>query len=112
MGKAKIAIIVLAVALLLSNAWWAFRLFDAGVTQTYMGVNLDDHREALTQALTLLPVVARPGVTRGEVLAAARLPGDKVDAFEKDGFVWIGKIGLKFGAHGQVVEAKRAWEPE
>ena len=112
MGKAKITIIVLAVALLLSNGWWAYCLLDAGVTQTYMGVNLDDHKEALTQSLTLLPIVARRGVTQKEIQAAARLPGDTLDSFEKDGFVWIGKIGLKFDAQGQLVAARRAWEPE
>lgn len=112
MVKSRIAIAVLAVALLVSNVWWAFRLIDAGITHTYTGVTLDDQKEALTQALTLLPVVARPGVTRDEVVAAARLPGDTVDAFEKEGFVWIGKIGLRFDARGQLVEARKAWETE
>ena len=112
MGKAKITIAVLAIALVLSNVWWVYRLLDAGVTQTYMGANLEDHKHALTQSLTLLPVVARPGVTRKEILAAVRLPGDNLDSFEKDGFVWIGKIGLKFDAQGRLVAARRSWEPE
>lgn len=66
----------------------------------------------MTQALTLLPVVARPGKSREEIIEAARPPGSAADAFEKDGFVWVGSIGLKFDAQGQLVEAKRAWGPE
>lgn len=112
MSKAGIAIVVLAAALMGSNAWWAFRLFDAGITQTYMSVNLNDHNQALTQALRLLPVVARSDVTREEVLAAARVPGGTDDAFEKEGFVWIGQLGLKFDAHGHLIEAKRTWGEE
>lgn len=54
----------------------------------------------------------RPGISREESLAAARLQGDAVDAFEKHGFIWVGKIGLKFDAHGQLVAAARAWERE
>ena len=77
-----------------------------------MEVSLDDNKEALTQVLTLLPVVARQGISREEILTAARVPGDTAKPFEKEGFVWIGRIGLKFDAQGHLVEAKRAWEPE
>ena len=107
MGKAKITIIVLAIALVASNAWWTIQLVDVGITQTYTGVTLDYYDEALNQTLVLLPVVARQGVTRDEILAAA---GDTVDAFEKDGFTWIGRVGLKFDDQGRLVEAMKAWE--
>lgn len=106
------AIILLLVLLLIgSNAWWAYHAVDAGVTQTYMGVSLDDNKQALAQTLTLLPVVARPGATRADVVAAARAVGPQSEPFEKDGFFWVGKIGLKFNEHGHLVEASRAWSP-
>ena len=41
---------------------------------------------------------------------AARLPGDTFEPFEKDGFVWIGRIGLKFNDRGQLIEVSRAWD--
>lgn len=110
MNRTKVTIVLLVLALVGSNAWWATRLVDAGITQTYTGVSLEDHKQALKQTLRLLPLVARPGVTRAEILAAARLPGTEDDSFEKDGFVWVGRIGLKFDAQGRLVEAAPAWD--
>ena len=111
MSWTKLAIALLVVALVGSNAWWAYRALDAGVTQTYLGVSLDDNKQALAQTLKLLPVVARAGVSRAHIVAGASLPGDHDEPFEKDGFVWVGKIGLKFNEQGQLVEAARAWGP-
>ena len=111
MTRSKGAIVLLVVTLVASNLWWAYRLLDTGVTQTYMGVALDDNKQALAQTLALLPVVARPGVSRSEVLAAVRSAEPSAAPFEKDGFVWVGNIGLKFNERGQLVEASRAWSP-
>lgn len=111
MKKQKIIIIVLVVALVASNAWWAFRLLDSGVTLTYMGVSLEDNKEALSQTIAILPVVAQKGATREKIITAALMKSNKNDIFEKDGFVWVGKIGLKFNEHGQLVEVSRAWSP-
>jgi hypothetical protein len=59
MKNTKIVIMVLVLALVASNAWWAFHLLDSGVTQTYMGVSLENNKEALSQTLAILPVVAK-----------------------------------------------------
>ena len=107
MNKTKITIIVLVATFVLSNAWLAFRLLDAGVTISYMQVSLDDNKKALGQTLALLPVVAQPGVTREDILSTAKLGSDKFDSFEKDGFLWIGSIGIKFSDSGQLVEVKK-----
>ena len=109
LSKIRLIIVLLTVALIASNVWWAYRLLDAGVTYNYMEVALEDNKQSLRQALALLPVVARPGVTRAEILEAAHLPEDSFAPFEKEGFVWVGKIGLKFNEQGQLVEASRAW---
>ena len=111
MTKTKLTIILLAVALVLSNVWWAYRVLDTGVSLTYMGVSLEDNEQALAQTIALLPVAGKHGVSRTEILAAARFPGDASVPFEKDGFVWTGKIGLKFNEWGQLVEVSRAWSP-
>ena len=111
MTRSKGVFVLLAVTLVASNLWWAYHLLDMGVAQTYMGVALDDNKQALAQTLALLPVVARPGVSRSEVLAAARAAEPSAAPFEKDGFVWVGEIGLKFNERGQLVEASRAWSP-
>lgn len=111
MNGTKLIILLLAAALVASNVWWACNALDHGISLTYMGDALDDNKQALAQTLALLPVVARPGVSRAEIEAAARLPGQPDDSFEKDGFLWTGRIGLKFNQQGQLVEAERAWSP-
>ena len=79
-----------------------------GVTLTHTSINLDYYRQALNQALTLLPVVARPGTSRDEVLKAARMMNQSNDSYEQDGFVWVGRIGLKFNPEGRLISAIRA----
>jgi hypothetical protein len=111
MRSTKITIAVLVLAFLASNLWWAYHAFDAGVTHAYLTDSLNDNRGALSQTLALLPVVARPGVSKSEVIAAARQTDLRAEPFEKDGFIWIGWIGLKFDDAGRVIEASRAWSP-
>ena len=74
-------------------------------------VSFENHRVALAQALAIMPVVVRPDATRTEILEAARRQAQHPDSFEKEGFVWIGRLGLKFDANGRLVEVKPAWSP-
>jgi hypothetical protein len=105
MRKYRVTISVLLVAFILSNAWWACRSLDAGITHTYMRASFDTTSEALAQALAILQVVGRPDATRDQVLAAAQLPKDAVGPFEKNGYVWVGQLGLKFNEKGRFVKA-------
>ena len=59
-----------------------------------------------------MAVVARPGVSRSEVIAAAKQSSTDKDSFEKDGFIWVGKIGLRFNDNGQLVKAEKSWDGE
>jgi len=110
MMRPALAISALAVALIGSNAWLAYRNLDAGVTATYRQVSLEDHRTALAQVLAILPLAVRPGATRAEILEAARRD-DKTEPFEKDGYVWVGRVGLKFDGSGHLVDVVPAWSP-
>lgn len=105
MRKYRIATATLLALLLLSNAWWAYRLVDAAISQTYLRASFDTASEQLTQSLALLQVVAKPGATRTAIIAAARLPTDTIAPFEKDGYVWVGQLGLQFNEQGQFVKA-------
>lgn len=105
MRKYRVTIGLLLVALVSSNGWWAYRLLDAGITQTYMRVSFDSTSEALAQSLNILPIVARPGATRNQILAAAQVPDDSVGPFEKEGYVWVGQLGLQFNEQGQFIKA-------
>lgn len=111
MKRSTIAIIFLSLALLLTNGWWFWQVLDSGVTATYRQAALDEHHEALAQAFSVFPVAARPDATPAEVLAAAARAATHKDFFEKDGFVWVGRLGFRFDRSGRLAEVAPGWDP-
>jgi hypothetical protein len=111
MKRSTLIILVLAFALLASNGLWIYQSIDAAVTAGYREASWKDNHDALAQALAILPVVARSDSTREQVLDAAKQAANSGDSFEKDGFIWIGKIGLKFDRDGRLIDVSPAWEP-
>ena len=102
MNRYKVASGVLAIALVGSNVWWAMKSLDEGITRTYLKASVDQTAEQLAQAIALLPVVARPGATRAQVISAASTGAMPLDPYEKGGFLWVGSLGLKFNSDGQL----------
>lgn len=104
-------IIGLAVALIASNALWGFWVINAGYAAAYREDVLKDNHEGLKQALALMPVLARPGVTRPQILEEARKSCGWSDPWEKDGVTHVGRLTLRFDSQGRLVEATAAWKP-
>ena len=98
--------------LIFSNLWWFYVLLDSGVSYTYLKQSYEEHKEAMEQSMALLPVVAKPRYSREEVLAAAREKSGPAEpiVFEKEGYVWIGSIGIKFDESGAVLDVKPNWD--
>ena len=111
MKRSTLIILVLAFTLLASNSWWIYQSIDAAVTAGYREASWQDNHDALAQALAILPVAARTTSTRAQVLDAAKKAANDPDSFEKDGFVWIGKLGLKFDNNDRLIEVSPAWDP-
>ena len=105
MRRSTTAIAGLAAALVASNAWWAYRLLDAGVTQTYQSASLEESQQALSQSLAVIKAMAASNYSQQAIIGAAEAawPGD--EPFEKDGYLWVGRLGLRFNAEGRLVEA-------
>ena len=110
MRNPRFTIVTLLVLLALSNAYWGYSAVDSGVTLAHQDQSLDDHREALAQALAILAVVSSGRSYRPDVVDAARREARDDQSFEKDGFLWIGRIGLRFGPDGRLQEAVPAWD--
>lgn len=111
MKKSTAIIVSLGMALITSNAWWAYRLMDSRVTLAYQQDSLRLNQEALSQAIAVIKAVSRPGVTREEVIAAAQGAAESSETFQKDGYLWVGSIGLRFAENGRLVEATPSWSP-
>lgn len=102
MNKAKIAIIGLSVTLVISNCWWAYVVYDQMITKMYHDDSFRTSQRALKQCIRLLPIVANDS-TRDEVVAAARDKNGS-EPFEKEGFLWVDELGLKFDEKGRLVQ--------
>src|SRR5262249_45692326 len=102
MKRSTAAITALGVLLLISNAFWLDKIVNERIDA---GLQLAEQREALKQVFALIPVLARKA-DRTQIVAAAAdatLPPNK-QAFQNDGYVWVGSVGLSFGATGELAE--------
>ena len=103
MNKRVVGVVILAVTLLATNAWWLYGAIDFGITHTYAMDSCELTTQELAQLKAILPLVIRSGSTREEIVAAAQLEPWHAP-FEKQGAVWVGQLGLRFTPDGHFVE--------
>jgi hypothetical protein len=111
MKRSTVAIAGLSFLVVASNLFWAYVVLDGGVSYTYLQSSCDVARGTALQAIAVAAEVARDSATKQSVIDAAAQIQPGVDPFEKEGFVWVGDIGLRFDGSGKFVEAKPAVEP-
>jgi hypothetical protein len=111
MRKSSFLMAALTVALVASNAFWLYKTVDSGVSYSYLNDSYQGARSTALQALAILPVATRVDSSQPEVVAAAAKAAGGADAFEKDGYTWVGNIGLKFDTAGRLIEARPSVEP-
>ena len=104
MSKSTKLAIFLALMFVVSNAWWAYRALDLGVSLTYARDGQEEAIKLADQTLAVLNVVISPEPSRTRVMAAAALEGNSVDPYEKLGFTWVDGLGLKFGNDGHLLK--------
>jgi hypothetical protein len=98
-----LAIVNLSVVLIGTNAYWIYAFIDTAIGLQYSRLAFQQSSQALKQAIGL-PIVARSDATPTKVVEELKKIS-KADSFEKDGFTWIGRLGLKFDRDGRVSEA-------
>ncbi len=105
MRRSTVLAAALGAALLVTNGLWAYRSVDFGITHSHQQVSLDETRRALAQALAIVDVlVADAGADREALIAAASAAWQAGEPFEKEGYVWVGGLGLRFAGEGRLVE--------
>ena len=112
MAKSMVAIVILVFALVGTNAWWAVNAFDTGISRSYERVSLEDNEAALSQAIAVISELANPKSSRESIIQAAAGPVGDSSSFEKDGFVWVGSVGLRFDESGRLLEVVPGWGPQ
>jgi hypothetical protein len=104
MKKSTVAIVLLIAVLVVSNAWWAYQVLDAGVTYTYQSASLEESQQALSQAVAIINAIGSGDASRERIVAAANKSWSAGEPFEKDGYLWVGRLGLRFSDTGRLVE--------
>lgn len=99
--------IALGVSLVISNAWWLYVSFDSAITASYREDQYTWTKEALDDALALIPAI-EPMARKPEVIAFAQQLSE-FQAFEKDGCVWFDNLGIKFDDEERIVHVSRRW---
>jgi hypothetical protein len=102
MRKHTILTTFLAIALLTTNGWWAYKGFGVAIGSAYKDRLHRKRANTLTQVLQVVPVACSKN--RNEIISAAMLKGYKSEPYTKDGYTWVANIGLAFGPTGQLIE--------
>lgn len=97
------------VASLSANAWLAFHVLDAGVTQAYMGDSIQRNRTALLQCIAVTNDHLKTGARREALIARAQAVAGDYPGFSNDGHYWIGSFGMRWDEDGKLVSVAE-WE--
>jgi hypothetical protein len=89
-------------ALVLSNAFWIYRMFDNGVSLTYMEASFESAEQAReqTEVLANLSVVGR---TADDVVALLSTDIHGLEPFEKEGCLYYGWVCLQLNEQRVIV---------
>ena len=103
----KIAVVILSVLLLSSNAFWLYQVLDIGVTLSYRDQQTDELEETRKQLMAILPEIAK-NATKEEIVSAAGRYTD-MEVYEKDGCTWVGMLGFKFDENSKLKYVSPVW---
>jgi len=76
-----------------------------GISYTYQGVSLEENQQALSQALAIIKTLGTNDASRKKIVLAAQAAWPSSEPFEKDGYLWVGRLGLRFNEDGRLVDA-------
>ena len=97
----KLAIVILVILLLGSNAFWIYQIIDQSITLSYRDQRVYELDATTRQLVDTLMDVGET-VPRGEMIEIATRH-TQVEAFDKDGCTWVGWIGFRFNASNELV---------
>lgn len=100
--KSRTWIIVLILLLLVSNAYWVYNTIDFGVSYTYLEASAEHASKRAEQAMQLANLNLI-GLDADEAQALLRNDVVGLEAFEKEGCMWVGGICLRLDSERKIV---------
>ncbi len=104
MKTTTLTIGALTIGLIASNVWWAAKVLDGGISYTYLKASSDTATEQLNQTMAVLNALTKQNASRQEIVVAARSPVPGAIEYEKQGYLWVGQIGMKFNESGHLIK--------
>jgi hypothetical protein len=92
--KTRLTIVFLAVALVLTNAYWFFGILDQGVTLTYMQSSLEMSQKQYEQSV-ILSNLDLNGLSAEEAIKRIGKDVYGSEPFVKEGCIWAGQVCLR-----------------
>lgn len=104
MNRKKVALAAVITGLLITNLLAAHAAVDCGISLTYLDDSTTHTSMALQQTQAILPLVAKGADRQTIVQAVQATQANPAAPFEKDGYLWVGELGLKFDQDGHFLE--------
>jgi hypothetical protein len=111
MRRASIVIVVLSIALITTNAFWLYYAIDRAITASYADASLEGEIRWREAAQLVLPLVAQGDGAEAIVKREAERKLHSVP-YEKDGYLWVDELGLRFNESGRLVSVFRSYDSE
>jgi hypothetical protein len=106
MRASSVVISGLAITLVGTNIYWMNRLGGCGGNLERKMIQLQVARASGDAVRKLLPTVARPDLTRADIVAAAQGLDPSAQVTEEDGITWVGRLGFQFDGTGHLSEVQ------
>ena len=99
--------IILGILLILTNGLWLYKIFDQFVTQSFRDHQVYELEETRKQLMQMMPVLVE-NLPKEKIIEIASQYSN-TEKFEKNGCIWVGWIGLKFGKDGNLESVSPVW---
>src|SRR5690606_17935826 len=92
-----------------ANAWLAFYLTEAGVSNVHTDTYLTRDHAALLQCIAVTNEFLATGARREALVATAKAVDGGYPEFSNDGHFWVGPLGMDFDQEGRLISVAE-WE--
>ncbi|MBI5550806.1 MAG: hypothetical protein HY911_04805 [Desulfobacterales bacterium] len=107
MKKTKIFIAFLLIALILSNAIWAYGFLNLWLISEYQEGFVKARDLIIDQMYSVVPIIATGKATREEIVSAAQLNGTLSIGNQNKSYVQVGPLTFKFDKDDNFLEIVR-----
>ena len=97
----------LSLALVFTNAYWYDKLLHWSHAVEVSGYEFRAERAGSKAARKLLPAVARPDLTRGDIVAMSLQLDPSAKVAEGSGVTWVGALGFQFDDAGRLANVQQ-----